>query len=147
MKLKELLEEAKTPDTVVYGLLKGDSGEDMTDAKETVKILKSAGFEAFIYGEDVGVTDPTGKNDDTFKDGIQNALKKKGKDYAEISESLNEADMRTMFNAIYDAALEGDEKVLKAIKLQGRLSDQNVEDAMDDVSDKDVKAIYNKYLK
>lgn len=64
-----------------------------------------------------------------------------------LKELITEADIRTMFNVVYDTALNGDKDVLKAIKLQGRLSDQKVEDVMDNVSDKEVKDIYNTYIK
>lgn len=64
-----------------------------------------------------------------------------------LRDLLLEADMRTMFNAIFDAALDGDKNVLKAIGHRGRLSDQNVEDAMDNITDKQIKDIYKKFIK
>lgn len=64
-----------------------------------------------------------------------------------LRELLEEADMRTMYNAVYQAALDGDEDVLKAINFRGRHSEQNVEDAFDNVSMDEVKKIYNKFVK
>lgn len=139
MKLKDLLVEG-TPSTVISGIMS-------SELDKAISLLKKAGFKASVYQDEyVGVS---GDNSEAAKDKMYKTLKGKLNDnHFEISESLMvEADMRTMFNAVYDAALKGDKDVLKAIDMRGRLSDQNVEDAMDNVSDKQIKEIYNKYIK
>lgn len=70
MKLKELLMEGTTPDTVVSGIAS-------YDLKKGVSALKKAGFKASVYsGEYIGVSisgDYT--NDSTFKSAIGKVLK------------------------------------------------------------------------
>jgi len=52
-----------------------------------------------------------------------------------------------MFNEIFGKAISGDIEILKDIKLQGRFSEQNVEDAMDILSTEDINKIYSKNFK
>ena len=85
MKLKDLIIESTGLKTI-YGALKGDSGEDLTDAKEIVKLINSQrGYSAKLSGEDVIVTKAPVEGDE-LTSALRYILAKGGKGYAEVSE-------------------------------------------------------------
>ena len=85
MTLKDLLLEGAGLKTI-YGTLKGDSGEDTTDAKEIVKLInKQSGYSSKLSGEDVVVTKAPVEGDE-LTSSLRTILKKGGKGHVEVSE-------------------------------------------------------------
>jgi len=85
MTLKDLILESVGLKTI-YGTLKGDSGEDTTDAEEIVKLIsKQNGYSAKLNGEDVIVTKAPVEGDE-LTSALRAILKKGGKEHAEVSE-------------------------------------------------------------
>lgn len=145
MKLKDLLES--TPGTVISGILS-------TDLDHAIKLLKKAGFNAIKYQDEyIGVF---GDNSKKTKSEIHKILKSQLHDENfEISESLNESE-RKEFNCVYDKAEQAmndmtasslKKGILKDIKFSGRASEQNLEDAFDNISAKEISVLYKKYCK
>jgi len=145
MKLKDLIVES--PSTVISGIMS-------SDLSNAIKLLKKAGFKASKYqGEYVGIT---GDNSEAAKKKMDAVLNGKLNDnYYEISESLMEADMRKIFNEVYAAVEKAGKKhskgaydgILAAVKLSGRISKQNIEDAVFELSDTEIKKIHKEFIK